>query len=71
MRKTYNVQIDCANCANKLETRLSKIPEIQSISINFMTQKMIVDYMDGTDTISIEQKIRKTGQRVDSDFLMY
>ena len=71
MRKTYNVQIDCANCANKLEARLSKIPEIQSISINFMTQKMIVDYMDGTDTISIEQKIRKIGQRVDADFLMY
>ena len=41
MRKTYKMQnLDCANCAAKMESAISKIDGVESCSISFMTQKM-------------------------------
>jgi len=44
MRKTYKMQnLDCANCAAKMETAISKIDGVESCSISFMTQKMTLE----------------------------
>ncbi len=68
MQKTYKIEIDCANCANKVEDAVKKIQGINSVSVNFMLLKMTVDFDDGIDEKKLIKEIKKTGQKVDDDF---
>lgn len=48
MKKVIPMQdLDCANCAAKMEDSIKKIDGVLSVSINFMAQKMILDVEDG------------------------
>ena len=48
MKKTFQmIDLDCANCAAKMEQAIAKVPGVQSVSINFMTQKMVLEAEDG------------------------
>ena len=42
MKKTYKIEVDCANCANLMEEATRKTAGVQNATVNFMTQKMIV-----------------------------
>ena len=47
MKKTFRLKdLDCANCAAKMESRIAKIDGVNSVSISFMTQKMVLDAQD-------------------------
>ena len=46
MKKTYKVEVDCANCAAKMEDLIKKIDGVNDASVSFMTQKMMVDADD-------------------------
>lgn len=47
MKKKYKLQdLDCANCAAKMEEAIKKIPGVNDASVSFMTQKMMVDAVD-------------------------
>lgn len=46
MRKSYKIEVDCANCANKMEEAARKTAGVKEVTVNFMTQKMIVDFED-------------------------
>lgn len=71
MIKKYNVEVDCANCAAKMEDACSQIPGINSISIYFMAQKMTVDFADGQDMNAILDQIEKTCRKVERGFELY
>ncbi len=44
MRKVYKLQdLECANCAAKMEKDINKISEVESASISFMTQKLTIE----------------------------
>ena len=47
MKKTYQIDVDCANCANKMEEAARKTEGVQSCTVNFMTLKMIVEFAEG------------------------
>ena len=48
MKKKYKLQdLDCANCAAKMEEAIKKIPGVNEASVNFMMQKMTIDADDG------------------------
>ena len=49
MKKTYRIEVDCANCANLMEEAARKTEGIASATVNFMTQKMIVEFAEGAD----------------------
>lgn len=68
MTKKYKVYVDCANCANKMEEAINKLPEVENCSIAFMTQKMSVSFDDSISEEEIKKKIEKTCKKVDSDF---
>ena len=55
MSKNYSIEVDCANCANKMEQAANKVEGIVSATVNFMTQKMHVDFAEGSD----EKKVMK------------
>ena len=67
MKKTFKMQdLDCANCAAKMENAIRKIPGVQSASVNFMTQKLIVE-ADEAKFERILQEAKKAVSKVDSD----
>lgn len=68
MKKTYKVEVDCANCANKMREAAAKIDGVVNVAINFMTQKMTVEFAEGADIDAVIKKICKACRKVDDDF---
>ena len=71
MIKKYNIEVDCANCAAKMEAACQKLSGIKSISFYFMAQKMSVDFEDGQDVNAVLDQIEKTCMKVERGFELY
>lgn len=67
MKKTYKIEVDCANCANLMEDAARKTPGIKEATVNFMTLKMIVDFEDGQDVRAVMQDVLKACKKVEPD----
>ena len=67
MRKTYSIEIDCANCANMMEDAARKTAGVKNAIVNFMTQKMIVEFEDGQDEKSVMKAVLKACKKVEPD----
>lgn len=66
MKKKYTIEIDCANCAQKVEDALNKIDGINSAKINFMFRKLTIEADEINDELIT--KIIEEGKKVDDDF---
>ena len=66
MKKKFNIEVDCANCAAKVETAVGKLDGVQKATVNFLTQKLTIE-TDG-DPDALLPQIAKLGKKVDSDF---
>ena len=55
MKKSYKIEVDCANCANLMEEAARKTDGVASATVNFMTQKMIVEFAEGADAKQVMQ----------------
>ena len=71
MKKTYKIEVDCANCANKMEDAAKKAPGVQDVTVNFMTQKMIVNFEDGADVSAVMKDIVSRCKKVEDDCEIY
>ena len=68
MKKKFKLQdLDCANCAAKMEEAIKKIDGVSDASVSFMTQKMTVEYADGVEEAEALKQIRKIIRRVEPD----
>lgn len=67
MRKTYRIEVDCANCANLMEAAARKIEGVASATVNFMTQKMIVEFAEGHEPAAVMQNVRRACRKVEPD----
>ena len=67
MKKTYKIDVDCANCANKMEEAAQKTPGVKGATVNFMALKMIVDFEDGQDAKAVMEDVRKNCKKVEED----
>ena len=67
MKKVYKIEVDCAVCANKIQDAVSKVEGVKSVTVNFLTQKMILDIED-TQYDEVYKKVIKTAKRVEPDF---
>ncbi len=68
MTKTYAIEVDCANCANKVEEAAKKVEGVANATVNFMTQKMTVEFADGVDEKKVMKAVEKAGKKVEDDF---
>ena len=68
MTKNFKIEVDCANCANQVETAIKKIEGIETAVISFMTQKMKITFAEGADTDAIMEQVKKTARRIEPDF---
>lgn len=68
MQKTYQIEVDCANCAAKMEVAAGKLEGVSAVTVNYMTQKMTVVFAEGADVAATIQAVAKTCKKIDSDF---
>lgn len=71
MKKVFRIDVDCANCANKMEEACSKLDGIRSVSINFMTQKIAIDFEDGASAPEVLKNILKTCRKIERHCEIY
>ena len=70
MKKTFILEeLDCANCAAKIEEGIRKIEGIKEVSVNFMTRKMIIELNEENETETIE-KVKKAVKKVEPDIII-
>lgn len=67
MSKTYKIEVDCANCANLMEDATRKTAGVKSATVNFMTQKMIVEFEDGQEPKTVMANVLKACKKVEPD----
>ena len=71
MKKTYKIEVDCANCANKMEDAAKKTEGVKNAVVNFMTLKMSVEFEDGYDYKEVMQNVLKNCKKVEDDCEIY
>ncbi len=71
MKKTYDIEVDCANCANLMEDATKKTPGVANATVNFMTQKMIVEFEEGQDAKAVMKAVLKSCKKVEDDCEIY
>lgn len=67
MKKTYEIEVDCASCANLMEGETKKIEGVSDAVVNFMTQKMVVEFADGADEKKVMKAVLKACKKVEPD----
>ena len=71
MKKTYKIEVDCANCANKMENAAKKTEGVKDAVVNFMTLKMSVEFEEGYDYKEVMQNVLKNCKKVEDDCEIY
>lgn len=67
MKKTYKIDVDCANCANKMEQAAKKTAGVKDATVNFMALKMIVEFEEGQEPKAVMQEVLKNCKVVEDD----
>ena len=67
MKKTYGIEVDCANCALKMEEAAKKTSGVKDATVSFMTQKMKVEFEDGAASDTVMQEFLRNCKKVESD----
>ncbi len=67
MKKTYKIEVDCANCANKMELAARKTEGVMEAIVNFMAQKMTVEFAEGQEPGEVMAAVLKNCKRVERD----
>lgn len=71
MKKTYKIEVDCANCANKMEEAAKKTDGVKDASVNFMALKMNVEFEDGREPSEVMKAVLKSCKKVEDDCEIY
>ena len=71
MKKTYKIEVDCANCANKMEEATKKTAGVKDATVNFMTLKMIVEFEEGADAKTVMQEVLVNCKKVEDECEIY
>lgn len=67
MKKSYQIEVDCANCANKMEQAANNTAGVKNAVVNFMALKMIVEFEDGQDPAAVMKEVLKNCKKVEDD----
>jgi len=67
MKKNYKIDVDCANCANKMEVAANKTDGVKNAVVNFMTLKMQVEFDEGCEPKEVMERVRENCKKVEAD----
>lgn len=65
MKKSYKIEVDCANCANEMEQAAKATPGVKEASVNFMFLKMNVEFEDGHDPKAVMPEVLKNCKKIE------
>ena len=71
MKKSYKIEVDCANCANKMEEAAKATTGVKDAVVNFMTLKMNVEFEDEVDAKMVMKDVLKNCKKVEDDCEIY
>lgn len=71
MKKSFKIEVDCANCANKMELSAQKVSGVKSVVVNFMALKMIVELEEGYTFDLVMPEILKACKKIERDCEIY
>ncbi len=67
MEKTYKIEVDCANCAEKMQEAAKMTEGVADATVSFMTLKMKVVFEEGADEKAVMKKVLKACRKVEPD----
>lgn len=67
MKKSYKIEVDCANCANRMEEAANNTPGVKEATVNFMALKMKVEFEEGSDPKTVMEQVRLNCKKVEDD----
>ncbi len=67
MKKVYRIEVDCANCANKMEQAAAKVPGVASVTVNFMALKMYIEFAEGYTPEQVMPQVLAVCRKVERD----
>ncbi len=67
MKKTYKIDVDCANCAAKMEDAAKNTKGVKDCTVNFMALKMKVEFEEGVDESAVMQEVLANCKKVEDD----
>lgn len=68
MKKSFKIEVDCANCANLVEEAVKKVAGVKSANVVFMTQKMKIEFEDDADVEAVMKEVVRVAKKVEPDF---
>ena len=71
MKKSYKIEVDCANCANLMEQAAKKTAGVKACSVNFMALKMQIEFDEGADPGKVMEDVLKACRKVEPDCEIY
>lgn len=71
MKKTYKIEVDCVNCANKMEEAAKKTAGVKDAVVNFMALKMSVEFEEGALPEAVMKEVLKNCKVVEDDCEIY
>ena len=71
MKKTYKIEVDCANCANKMEMAVKKTAGVKDAVVNFMALKLTIEFEDDADVDAVMKEVVKSCKIVEDDCEIY
>lgn len=71
MKKTYKIEVDCANCAQKMEDAAKKTAGVSDATVSFMSQKMNVEFEENADISAVMSEVLKNCKKVERDCEIY
>lgn len=71
MKKNYKIDVDCANCANEMESAANNTDGVKKAVVNFMTLKMQVEFEDGRDAKEVIGRVRDNCRKAVDDCEIY
>lgn len=67
MKKNYKIDVDCANCAAKMERAAQNTEGVKDANVNFMMLKMKVEFEEGADPAEVMPRVRANCKKVEDD----
>ena len=67
MKKTYKIEVDCANCTNLMEQAAKKTPGVKDASVSYMSLKMKVEFEEGAEEKAVMQEVFKACRKIEPD----
>ena len=67
MQKKFKIEVDCANCAAKIETAIRELPGVKNASVSFMAQKLLLEADDDKFDAVLKDAV-KAAKKVEPDF---